>query len=163
MKRNLLWICFMMAGICSASAQTSTTSFNVNGVKVIFKPTQKKVINIRIYFRGGVANYKPERAGIENLALQAATSCGTKKYPALAMRDTAEKYGVLLSGESTYDYGFIQLNCVSMYFNQGWDLFSEAINNPVFDETEVNLLKTRAITGSQRRGSDPSVRLLTCK
>jgi len=159
MKKKLLWICFILAGICSATAQTTTTSFNVNGIKVIFKPTQKKVINIRIFFRGGVTNYKPEQAGIENLALEAAMSCGTKKYTGVALRDTAEQYGVQLSGESAYDYGYIQLNCVSMYFNQGWDLFSEAVNNPVFDDAEVNLLKTRAITGSQRRGSDPDAQL----
>src|ERR1700733_3973471 len=159
MKREILWVCFIMAGICSARAQTTTTSINVNGIKVIFKPTQKKVINIRFYFRGGVTNYKAEQAGIENLALEAATSCGTKKYTGVALRDTAEKYGVQLSGESAYDYGYIQLNCISMYFNQGWDLFSDAINNPAFDEAEVNLLKTRAITGSQRRGSDPNAQL----
>jgi len=156
MKKKLLWACFVIAGACSASAQTTTTSFNVDGIKVIFKPTQKKVINIRIYFRGGVTNYKPGQAGIENMAIQAAIAGGTKKYPAGAVRDTADKYDILLSGQSLYDFGYIQLNCVSRYFNQGWDLFSQVVNDPVFDEKELSLLKAKAITGVRRAASDPN-------
>jgi predicted Zn-dependent peptidase len=159
MKRKILWVCFMMACVCSARAQTTTTSFNVNGIKVIFKPTQKKVVNIRIYFRGGISNYKPEQAGLENMATQAAVSCGTNKYAANALRDTAEKYGVLLSAQSSYDFSYIQLNCISTYFNQGWDLFSETVNQPVFDETELSLLKTKAVNGIRRAASDPNSRL----
>jgi predicted Zn-dependent peptidase len=144
---------------CGVAAQTSTTSFNVDGIKVIFKPTLKKVINIRAYFRGGVTNYPPGRAGIENLALDAAAQCGTKKYEANALRDTAEKYGVLLSGQSTYDYGYIQLNCIASYFNKGWELFSDIVTNPAFNESELRILKTREIAAAQRSESNPDSRL----
>jgi len=160
MMQKLLYILFGLTLFqFGASAQTSTTSFNVDGIKVIFKPTLKKVINIRLYFRGGVTNYPPGRAGIENLALEAAAECGTQKYEANALRDTADKYGVLLSGQSTYDYGYIQLNCIARYFSKGWDLFSDLVTNPVFKESEVSLLKARMITAAQQSESNPDAQL----
>jgi predicted Zn-dependent peptidase len=159
MKRKFLLTCFIVAVWAGAFAQTTTTSFYVNGIKVIFKPTQKKIINIRVYFRGGVTNYSAGQAGIENLALRAAAECGTEKYATGALRDSTEKYGIFLSGRSTADYGYIQLNCISMYFDEGWDFFSEAVNKPVFDETQVRLLKTKSIGEINSSESNPGNRL----
>jgi len=161
MKRQLFFIVILVATAYCAAAQTATTSFNVNGIKVIFKPTTKKVIDIRIYFRGGVTNYKPEQAGIERFTLSGAAQCGTKKYAASALRDTAQKYGVQLSGSADYDYGYMEMNCISMYFDIGWDLFAEAVTNPVFDDDEVTLLKARLVTAAQRAESDPDAKLFS--
>jgi zinc protease len=143
MKRLILTLIVLSAGFNSLLAQSTTTSFTVDGIKVIYKPSVKKVINVRVYFRGGVTNYPVIKAGIENLALEAASQCGTKKYSADAIKDTCDKYGINLFGESGYDSGFIQLNCIAKYFNIGWDLFTDAVNNPLFDPSQTVLLKNR--------------------
>jgi len=122
MKRLLLTLIVFSAGFKLLKAQSTTTSFTVDGIKVIYKPSVKKVINVRLYFRGGVTNYPIIKAGIENFALEAAAQCGTKKYSANAIKDTCDKYGINLFGESGYDSGFIQLNCVAKYFSTGWDM-----------------------------------------
>jgi len=151
MKRLLLTTIIVLISFAQAQAQAETVSFTVSGIKVIFKPTTKNVINIRIYYRGGVNNYAETQAGIENLALDATTQCGTKKYSANAFRDTADKYGVYIYGRSTYDYGFIQVNCISKYFEKGWDLFSEAVTDPVFDAGQVELIKSKQISYISRK------------
>jgi len=145
MKRLLLTLIVLSAGFNVLLAQSTTTSFTVDGIKVIYKPSVKKIINVRVYFRGGVTNYPITKAGIEHFALEATTECGTKKYSADVFRDTCDKYGISMFGSSGYDAGFIQLNCIAKYFNIGWDLFTDAVNNPVFDASKTDLLKGRIL------------------
>jgi len=153
-------LCFVLgASIAQTLPTNTTTSFMVNGLKVIFKPTVKEVISVRMYYRGGVYNYPGTQAGIESLALKAATECGTKKYNADKFRDLADEFGVSIGGSSTCDYGNIGIDCVAKYFNQSWDLFAEAINNPVFEEAEVQLLKSKQITYANGQQSDPDQHL----
>ena len=138
-----------------ANAQSETQSFDVGGIKVIFKPTTKNVINVRLYFRGGVTNYPADKAGIENIALAATMRCGSGKYSAKAVRDTSDNYGILLSGGSSLDYGYLQVNCISKYFNQAWDLFSEAVMDPAFDAKEFDLLKNETIAFNKEYQANP--------
>ncbi|NCD71341.1 M16 family metallopeptidase [Mucilaginibacter agri] len=163
MKKFIITIysLFLIAGAGFAQAPTTNTatSFMVNGLKVIFKPTVKDVVSMRMYYRGGVYNYQPSQAGIESFALKAATECGTKKYTADQFRDMADEFGISIGGSSTYDYGNIGIDCVTKYFSQGWDLFAEAINNPTFDDTEVQLLKSKLITFANGQLSDPDKHL----
>ncbi|TWJ04353.1 putative Zn-dependent peptidase [Mucilaginibacter frigoritolerans] len=155
MKKIIFTLIISCVCISIANAQSETQSFAADGIKVIFKPTTKNVVNVMVFFRGGVTNYPANKAGIEMLALEATEQCGTKKYPATAFRDTSDKYGVLMYGASGRDYGFIQMNCISKYFEKGWDLFSDAIMNPVFEASEVNLLKGKALAANRNRLSNP--------
>ena len=154
MKNYILsiFICFCALGV---NAQSTTTTFEVNGMKVIFRPTQKETVSIAMFFRGGVMNYVPESAGIENLALSAATNCGTKNYSVHDYKELADEYGINISGASTTDYGVISLNCINKYFNQGWKLFSDAIVNPVFDKAEFDNQKERIISVTHARDAVP--------
>lgn len=140
-------------------AQTRAISFDVNGLKVILKPTQKETFSVSMFFRGGVMNYNAERAGIENLALAAAASCGTKNYSVVDYQELADEYGIEIAGSSTTDYGTISMDCISKYLDQGWKLFSDAIVNPAFDKTEFQNTKDRLITGIYHSQSDPETRV----
>src|SRR4051812_43486588 len=129
MKKIFITLLCLFGGLSGTLAQTETTSFDVEGIKVIFKPTLKDIIKVRMFYRGGVTNYPASQAGIEDFALGAATDCGTKKYSGNIYRDIADKYGINIGSEAEYDYGDIQMECVTKYFTQGWDLFTEAVVN----------------------------------
>lgn len=160
MKKAILLIIIFCTGFASGHAQTSgTTAFDVNGIKVIFKPTSKNVVDVRLYFRGGVTNYPPSRAGIEDLAISCAVQCGTNKYPSNTLKDSCDAYGISLSGASGYDYGYVQLNCISKYFNTGWNLFADVVLNPVFEENRVMLAKNKLINASKTYLSRPDNQL----
>jgi len=159
MKRIILTATLLFAGTITVLAQQHTTSFDVDGIKVIFKPTIKDVISVRMFFRGGVADYTAGQAGIEELAIGATTECGTKKYDANRFKDYADQYGIEIGGTADYDYGNINMICVSKYFNQGWDLFSEAVMNPVFNDNEVQLLKNKLIAGIKQEETDPDAHI----
>jgi predicted Zn-dependent peptidase len=158
MKKYILTLIISVAGLM-AMAQSETTSFDVDGIKVIYKPTQKNLINFRLYFRAGVADYPVNKAGIESFAIEAATQCGTKKYTGNEFKDIADKYGILFSGSSMQDYGYMQFNCIPQFFNNTWDLFTEAVMNPVFNENEVQILKDKLITRAKGIQSSPDERL----
>ncbi|MGY4386171.1 zinc protease [Pedobacter sp. UYP24] len=153
---KLYLISFLTVVLSStAVAQIPATTFDVDGLKVIFRPTQKETVSIAMYFRGGVMNYRPEQAGIENLALATATTCGTKNYKVYDYQELADEYGINISGASTTDYGAISMGCISKYLNQGWKLFSDAIVNPTFDPTEFSNEKERIISVTHARDASP--------
>ncbi|WP_423147254.1 M16 family metallopeptidase [Rubrolithibacter danxiaensis] len=158
MKRIVLYTLLSFLYITSF-AQTATTSFEVDGIKVIWKPTTKDIIHVSMYYRGGVANYPAGKAGIENAALAAATECGTQKFNKDAFKDKADAFGILIGGSSSYDFGNISMNCISKYFNEGWSLFSDAITHPTFDEKEYGLLKERLVSGLKEREANPDDRV----
>jgi zinc protease len=140
----------------SAKAQTeATTTFEINGLKVIFHPTQKETVSIAMYFRGGVMNYSAEHAGIENLALSTATSCGTKNYRVNDYKELADEFGIDITGSSTTDYGVISMDCIAKYIDKGWGLFSDAVVNPVFEQTEFNNEKQRMLSRIHASESQP--------
>ncbi len=109
MKRYLLTFASFLY-FFTAGAQSKTISFEVNGLKVILKPVQKETMSMSMYFRGGVMNYGPEQAGIENLALSAAALCGTKNYSVDDYQELADEYGIGINGTSSVDYGLISMN-----------------------------------------------------
>jgi zinc protease len=148
-------LCLVMPGVF---AQSATTSFDVDGIKVIFKPTVKEVINVRVFFRGGVSNYKPEQAGIESFTLAAITQCGTQKYNGEAFRNMADTYSIDIGSASLYDYGNVDMECISKYFDQAWDLLSEAIVNPTFDSNEIELLRSKIVSRVKQGETDPDDR-----
>ncbi|MCC8424139.1 pitrilysin family protein [Mucilaginibacter sp. UR6-11] len=158
MKSLLNLIIALLISITTLAQQTNnTTSFDVGGIKVIFKPSQKKIINVRVYYRGGIANFPASKAGIEYFALNANAQCGSKNYSANAQKDTCDKYGIFLSGGSSFDYGYVELNCITKYFNQGWDVFADAVTAPAYQVKEVNLLRNRIIANNRALISNPLV------
>lgn len=160
MKRimSVLIACLVMLSI-KTSAQSKAQKFTVSGIQVIIKPTVKDIINVSVYYRGGVADYKADEAGIGNLALSGATECGTKKYTKDAFKDKADEYGISIYGSGTYDYGNISLNCISNYFDEAWDLLTEAIINPVYNEKEFDLMKEKVLSGIKQQESDPDSKI----
>lgn len=162
MKRFIISFFAAFVFLCSqpAFAQNEAQKFSVDGITVIMKPTVKDIINVSIYYKGGVTNYNADKAGIENLALAGAPECGTKSYTKDAFKDKADKFGIEVSGRSTNDYGVISLNCISKYFNEGWDLLSSAVKNPVFNEKDYELLKQKILAGIKNSDADPDSKIL---
>lgn len=158
MKRYLL-IALLSIFFVPVIAQNKTLSFEVNGLKVIFRPTQKETVSISMYYRGGLMNYAPSQAGIENLALSTAATCGTKNYTVEDYHELADEYGIDIVGASQEDYGTISMDCIHKYFDQGWKLFSDAIVNPAFDTEEFQKMKERTISAIYSRHSSPERRI----
>lgn len=158
MKRYLI-VTLLSFSFCHLFAQSNTVSFDVNGLKVILRPTQKETVSMRMYYRGGVTNHTPAQIGIENLALSAAASCGTKNYTLSDYHELADEYGIEILGGSRKDFGMIEMNCINKYADQGWKLFKDAIVNPSFDPAEFQHEKEKMISAVFARQSNPESRI----
>ncbi len=159
MKRIFIWSLFALILPAFGYSQSSAEKFSVDGIPVIMKHTVKEVLNVGVYYMGGVADYPKDEAGIANLALFATTECGTKEYTRDAFKNKADRYGIYLSGSSSYDYGNINLNCVDKYFPEGWSLLVEAVKHPVYGQNEFALLKEKILAGIKNSEADPDSKL----
>ncbi|MBS1597923.1 MAG: insulinase family protein [Bacteroidetes bacterium] len=153
-------IIFFIGG--AAMAQPApTSSFDVDAIKVIYKPTLKNIANVSVYFRGGVTNYPAEKAGIEKLAVDGAVECGNAKYDKNSFKDKSDNFGIEIDATAGLDNAKISLNCLTKYFNEGWDLLSTAITTPVFDEFAFEKLKQKAISAINQAEGNPDQKLRT--
>lgn len=57
----ILFILLIVHTVVTAQSNTAS-SFMVNDIKVIYKPTNKDIIQVSLYFRGGVGNYPAEKS-----------------------------------------------------------------------------------------------------
>ena len=158
MKLYLI-ILFSFLTFVNVSGQTKALSFEVNGLKVILRPTEKETVSMAMFYRGGVMNYESKQAGIENLALASAALCGTKNYSVHDYEELADEYGIAIRGSSDTDYGTIRMNCISKYVEQGWKLFSDAVMYPIFDQTEFQNTKDKMVSAIYQNHSDPETRI----
>ncbi len=154
MKIHLLVIVALFAST-QLFASAETKEFSVNGIKVIFKPSPKEVISVRLFVSGGTANYPKDKEGIEALAFQTAIDGGTKTLDKTAFHTEAEKIGAEFSSSTTYDYGTLNMGCIAMFWDKSWKLFADAVMNPAFDEKEFNLIKEQMISSAKMVESDP--------
>jgi zinc protease len=161
MKYILLFFFLTSLKMAGFAQSMNASSFMVNDIKVIYKPTNKNIINISIYFRGGVGNYPGKKAGIEKLAVSGAIDCGNGKYSSNEFRDKSDLFGIEISSISSLDYSRISLNCISKYFNEGWDLLSQTILSPVYNENDFSKLKQKAISSMNQMQSNPETWLRT--
>ena len=133
--------------------------FTVEGLKVIFKPSIKEIISVRLFIKGGTANYTKELEGIEGLSLALATQGGTKTQTKTEFASSLEKIGTTIGSSSNLDYGDISMSCVKSFWEPSWKLFADAITSPRFEEKEYAIIKGQAISAAREAESDPDEHL----
>jgi len=148
---------FMIGAL--VSAQSQTTEFEVDGIKVIYKKVPKEILSVRFLINGGTANYEFDKQGIENFAFNLAVSGGTSSMEKIAYTTELEKIGTNINASSTFDYGQFNMLCINKYWDKSWSLFVDAIMNPAFDEEQFGLLKEQLIAAAKQQLADPDASL----
>jgi len=143
-----------MLSLHGVALAQGTKEVNVDGLKLILRHTPKEVISVRLYVKGGTANYTKEKEGVESLAFSIAMNGGTKKMDKVAFNDAAEKIGTSFESSSGLDYGNLSMTCIKPNWNESWNLFADAVMNPAFDSKEFDLEKEKALSGAKQRESD---------
>lgn len=158
MKNTIIKIGVVLVTGCLsfASAQNQkTVAFDVAGLKVILKPTPKDVISVRLFVKGGTANYSKDKEGIEALAFDVAMSGGTTKMNKEVFATEAEKIGTTFGSSSSLDYGDLNMTCIKPFWDKSWALFADAVLTPAFAEKEFNLSKEQMISAARQTEGDP--------
>ena len=150
-----LLIVTAIGGAKPALAQKAAYETIVDGVKVIVQPSGNDIVEIQTVLRGGVANYPADKMGIESMAMQALSECGTLKHDKNSFKDALDRVNASVGGYAGKDYSVIAMSCVKPDFDAVWPLYNEAITIPKFDTTEFSRIKLDAVTNLKARESQP--------
>ena len=152
----------LMVPSVTAPADTSTSEFNVDGVRVILRRnTASDVIAANLFLLGGVQQLTPETQGIEAFLL-AASERGTKRYPKDALRVATNKTGSVISVEPEDDWTVFGLHATRATFDSSWAIFADRVMNPTLDSADVELVRAQllAATSQQRLHPDAELRIV---
>lgn len=152
--------------VAPAKASDSTTDFTLaNGLKTIHRQvTGNEVVAVQIYFRGGTRNITEKNAGVETLLFEVATQ-GTKNLSKSQINRELSRMGTVIDSASGYDFSVMAMRCVRKNFDRSWELLTDILLNPLFDEKEVALVKDQILNGLRQQNDNPetSVAILSNK
>lgn len=147
------------AAAVAQEAAPRVAEFTVAGIPVLHKPIQANdVIAVRLYVKGGSAALTPEKAGIENFMV-AAASRGTEEYSRDEFAALAAATGTQIGGEANPDYTVATFKGVREHWDAGWDLFAQAVRHPTFPDAEVELVRGQLLNQLRGRVDNPDAYL----
>lgn len=149
---GLILCCMSSTVFCQAK---DPYEMNISGVKVIVQPSGNEIVEIQAIIKGGVQNYTADKAGIESLAINALTECGTTKDDKNSFKNKLDKVSAQVYGNTGRDYATFTMNCIKSDFDVVWPLYVDALTVPLFDQKEFERTKQDAINSLKAQGSDP--------
>lgn len=140
-------------------ADTTTTSFEVNGLKVILRRnTSNEVVAANLYLLGGTQQLTPATQGIEALLLSASER-GTARYPGAAARERIARLGSTIAIDPSQDWTVFGLRCIRATFDSTWAIFADRLAEPTLDASEVEFTRARLMTAVAQGDEDPDALL----
>ena len=141
------------------TADTATTSFEVNGLKVIHRRvTANEVVAANLYLLGGVSQVPANKSGLELLLLEASER-GTKKYPREVLERKMARLGSAIVAAPSIDWTLVGVRSTVTAFDSTFAIFADRIMQPRLDSTEVETVRSTILSGVRQRGDDPEALL----
>ena len=144
----------MLLAVALALA-TSTTSFDVGGVRVILRQSDaNNVVAANLYFLGGSRQVTRANAGIEAVLLEVSDR-GTRKYPRADLRRKMSLLGSVITTAPSDDWTMFGIRTSRAMFDSTWSIFADRVMQPTLDPADVALIKSQFISGIRQRRDDP--------
>lgn len=135
------------------------TEFEVNGLKVLVKQRPAApTFSGGLFFKGGVRNYTPETAGIENFMLNVATEAG-KRFNRQQVRRELSRTGSSLAGSAGSDFGVVSFVSTKENFDRIWNVFTDVTLEPAFATEDVERVRQQLLAGLRERETSPDAAL----
>lgn len=142
-------------GTDTAEQIAQVTEFDVNGMKVLVKRRPNSpTVAAGLFIRGGSRSLTDKDAGIEDFLLEAMTE-GSRKYPREVLRRELAQTASSIGSGTNYDFSALSLASTRENFDRSWDVFTDIILNPALTPQDVELARTRILTGLQNREDSP--------
>ena len=141
--------------VTSAQNDTATTSFDVNGLKVIVRRnTANDVIAARLFLLGGTQQLTPAIQGIEALLLRASER-GTKNFPREAVRQQTARLGGTIIIQPADDWTVFGFTTTRAVFDSTWAILADRLMAPTLDSSDVELVRARMISDIRAAENSP--------
>jgi zinc protease len=157
----LLTLAAVLPSVAGAQrlADTATTSFEVNGLRVIHRRvTANEVVAANLYLLGGVSQVPASKAGIELLLLDASER-GTRKYPREILEKKMARLGSAIVASPAIDWTMVGVRSTVTAFDSTFAIFADRIMQPRLDSGDVEIVRTAIISAVKQRGDDPEALL----
>lgn len=130
------------------------SEFEVNGLKVLVKRrASAPTVAAGLFIRGGARNINEKNAGIESFMLDVAAEASTK-YPREVVRRELAGTGSSVGAGSNNDFSVLSLASTRQNFDTSWDIFTDLVVNPRFENVDVNRIRDGIVTGLREQESD---------
>lgn len=153
--KNILAVALLALPFTGMSQMGKAYDMMINGVKVIVQPSGNDIVVIQTIIKGGAQNYSADKAGIENLAINALTECGTAKDDKNSFKDKLDKVSAQVGGNTGMDYATFSMNCIKSDFAYVWPLYTDAMVSPRFDNKEFERIRQDAVNFIRANESNP--------
>jgi zinc protease len=151
----LVALVFLIPAQVSAQSDTGTTSFDVNGLKVILRRnTANDVVAANVYLLGGTQQLTPAIQGIEAFLLEASKR-GTKTFPRETLRQQLARLGSTIGIEPSEDWTLIGFTTTRAVFDSTWAILADRLMAPTLDSSEVELVRARMISAVRDAENSP--------
>jgi zinc protease len=138
-----------------AQADTGTTAFDVNGLKVILRRNAANdVVAANLYLLGGTQQLTPATQGIETMLL-ATSELGTKSFPREAVRRTTTQLGSTILIRAADDWTMFGFTTIRSAFDSTWAVFADRVMAPTLDSVDVELVRARMISAVRTAENSP--------
>lgn len=147
---------FAQAAAPAPQATDNTAEFTTaNGLKAIHRQVKgNEVIAVRIYFKGGARNITEKNAGVEPVLLEVAQQ-GTKSFPKSVLNREIARTGTVIEAAGALDYSIVAMRCVRQHFDRSWQLLTDIVLNPLFEDKELGLVKEQFLSALRQENDDP--------
>jgi zinc protease len=146
-------------GALKAQSDTTTSSFEINGLKVILRRnTANDVVAANMYLLGGTQQLSPATQGIEALLLRASER-GTKQFPGATARQLTARLGSTFVVSPSDDWTTFGFTSIRSTFDSTFALFADRLTEPTLDSSEVELVRAQMLTGVREADNDPDALL----
>ena len=139
----------------SATADTSTSVFDVGGVHVILRRNAANdVVAANLYLLGGNQQATPQTAGTEPFLLWASER-GTKHYSRDAIRAKMAALGSAIVVEPRDDWTMFGFRGTRDTFDSTWAILADRLINPTLAPEDVEFIRSQVLAGVRQRNDSP--------
>lgn len=132
----------------------ATTSFEVDGIKVVVRNNPaNNVVAANLYLLGG-PRLAGENAGIEPVLLDISER-GTLRYPKAILRRKMANLGSEIVVRPTVEWTMFGIRTSSEVFDSTWSIFADRVMNPTLAPSEIEIVKAQYRLALTQQNDDP--------
>lgn len=151
----LIVVTFAAAPTLRGQADTATTTFDINGLKVILRRnTANDVVAANVYLLGGTQQLTPATQGIEMLLLNSSDR-GTQRFPRESARQVTAQLGSTIDIKPSKDWTLFGFTSIRSTFDSTFVILADRLMAPTLDSGEVELVRARMISGVREDENNP--------
>ncbi len=133
---------------------TATTSFDVDGVKIILRSNPaNNVVAANLYLLGG-PQVAGANSGIEPVLLDVSER-GTLHYPKAVLRRKMANLGSEIVVRPTVEWTMFGIRTSSEVLDSTWSIFADRLANPHFGPADVEIVKAQYRLALTSQNDDP--------